>query len=362
MEYPIYPFDEKEMETEHRESTWGMDFVTFDYPITQKENYIRNVYNQAVWQPSTNDILMFSPAIIADNVARGMVWEAQEIPEEEWGGKDMFGIEWEYVPSAQGSTVRPGTPKLADANDWKEVIRFPDVDSWDWEGMAKRNIPWLESQRNMLVQTTILTGYYERLISFMDFESAAMAMIDEDQYDAVQELFSALTDLYIKIIDKLSDYLPGLIDEICVHDDWGHQRGLFFSEGTVREMILPHMTRLVSHIRSKGYLACLHSCGKIDRLVPCILDAGWQSWDAMDICDIPKIYEEYGDRLTVTVSPVTPLHGAPREEYEQAAQAFAAQYCHPGKGCLISRWYDPLDADSQSAIYRASRIAFSRQG
>lgn len=360
MKYEKIPFDEKEMETEKRESSFMGDIVTFDYPITPKENYIRNVHNCAVWQPTTNDYLMFSPNLIADNVARGLCWEEEELSPEQWGGKDMFGVEWEYIEVAEGSMVKPGNPMLEDANDWKSVIHFPDVDSWDWEDTAKRNIPWLKAQEGMVVQTTILTGYFERLISFMDFEEAAVAMIDEEQKDAVKELFEALTDLYIKIVDKLAEYFPGQIDEICVHDDWGAQRSPFFSESVVREMLMPPMKRLVDHIHAKGYLSMFHCCGKVDTLVPIMVELGWQSWDAMDICDIETIYRTYGDKLKVTVSPVTPPTGASEEEYEKAAKEFADMYCNIGKGCVVSRWYNPVDADFQSALYKASRLAFSK--
>jgi hypothetical protein len=37
----------------------------------------------------------------------------------------MFGIEWEYIPAAGGSMVRPGKPFLEDANEWKEKVVGP---------------------------------------------------------------------------------------------------------------------------------------------------------------------------------------------------------------------------------------------
>jgi hypothetical protein len=45
---------------------------------------------------------------------------------------------------AQGSTVCPGTPLVDDANDWKVLIPFLDVDSWDWEGFAQQNKEYLD--------------------------------------------------------------------------------------------------------------------------------------------------------------------------------------------------------------------------
>jgi hypothetical protein len=42
----------------------------------------------------------------------------------------------------------------------------------------------------------------------MDFEGAILAMIDEDQKDAVNAFFEKLTDLYIKLYDKMMTYFP----------------------------------------------------------------------------------------------------------------------------------------------------------
>ena len=44
-----------------------------------------------------------------------------------------------------------------------------------------------------------LTGWYERLVTFMDFEDAVVAMIDEDQKDAANDFFDKATDLFDSI-------------------------------------------------------------------------------------------------------------------------------------------------------------------
>ena len=109
----------------------------------------------------------------------------------------MFGVEWEYVPVVGGSTTRPGNPLLTDANDWPQKVVFPTkevIDSWDWEGCRKRS-DTLMREKDMW-EIVICTGFYERLISFMDFEGAAVAMIDEDQEDAIKALYDKLSDLH----------------------------------------------------------------------------------------------------------------------------------------------------------------------
>ena len=225
-------------------------------PISAKENLMAFLHNKApLWMPN-GDYITFTPAIIPDNVARGHVIEIDPMTQK--GGPDMFGIEWEYIEDVGGSIVRPGSPALEDVNDWKKVITFPDISAWDWEGCAQRNSAFLGNKEEA-VWITHYTGLFERLISYMDFENAAVALIDEDQKDAVKELFSALCDLYEQIIDHYVRYfgMTGLL----FHDDWGSQKAPFFSIQTFREMILPYMQRLTSYCHERNVIFELHSCG-----------------------------------------------------------------------------------------------------
>jgi hypothetical protein len=141
----------------------------------------------------------------------------------------------------------------------------------------------------------ILNGWYERLISFMDFEGAVVAMIDEDQTQAVKDLFDKLSDLYIRILDKYLSYFPQ-IDAICFHDDWGSQKETFFSPDTVEEMIVPYMRRVTDYLHSKGKFCDLHSCGQLFKQVPnMIAAAGIHGTPGNE--DTHKIYELYGDEI-----------------------------------------------------------------
>ena len=112
----------------------------YDFPVTPKEAYIAAMKGDPIWQLSGFEVKMFAPAVNPENISRGMVMEANAIPPQEGYVKDMFGIEWIFVPSAGGSIERTDVPHpFEDANDWKDVLQFPDIDSYDWEGSAKAN-------------------------------------------------------------------------------------------------------------------------------------------------------------------------------------------------------------------------------
>ena len=176
----------------------------YNYPVTPKEAYKAAFKRESVWQITGVERKTFVPKAHPDCVARASVADGSNTPKT--GGKDMFGIEWEFVPSAGGSMVRPGKPFLEDANDWYDKVLWPDIDSWDWEGNAKISKDYLQSDN--LIVTVCFNGWFERLISLMDFENAVVAMIDEEQKEAVKEFFDRLTNLYIRILGQVSYLLP----------------------------------------------------------------------------------------------------------------------------------------------------------
>ena len=245
------------------------------------------------------DMVPLSPRIDPDNIARCFCHEANPLSQEELhhaaqkGYRDKFGVLWIYIPQSEGSMVRPGSPILTNVNDWKRVIPFPDIEAWDWEESKRSNADYVNTGKG--VNGIILTGLFERLISWMDFGEAAMALIDEDQKAAIHEVFDALAGLYIKIIDKFI-WAYG-ISRLSFHDDWGGQHAPFFSLATVREMILPPLKKIVSHCHSRNLFFNMHSCGKNEILVPAYIEAGCDSWIGQPMNDRKMLYHKYGGKI-----------------------------------------------------------------
>jgi len=223
-------FDEKELEVVGQTpSMFGMNSLPiFNYPCTMKEAVKATFRREPYWVNFGMDMKMMTPAVNPDNIARAFVFEANPVPPVV--GKtvpDMFGIEWEYVPQVGGSMVRPGKPFAEDAWDLLEKVQWPNPDEWDWEGSAKANNgTFLKSENYNVIG--FLNGWFERLISMLEFENALMALYDEDQKEAVHIFFDKLSDLYIKILGHMIDAYPE-VDGFSIHDDWGSQKDTFFA-------------------------------------------------------------------------------------------------------------------------------------
>jgi len=329
----------------------------YDFPVSRKDAYLATMKREPIWQITTVESGLFTPMMYPDNVARAFVFESNPLEPEKFGGKDMFGIDWVFVPVAGGSMVKPGTPFLKDANEWYQKLVWPDIDSWDWEGSAKANEAYLNN--GTAVMHWIMNGYYERLISFMDFDGAIVAMIDDDQKDAVKDLYEKLTDLYIKIVDKFIDHFHA--EYFCVHDDWGSQKAPFFSPATAKEMLVPAMKRLTDHIHARGCYADFHSCGHLEIQVPNMIAAGWDSWSGMPMNDTQMLYEQYGDQIIIGVIPdqFDPLTTSEEQQRAEAAK-YVEKFCKSGKPSLISFYgAGVLTPAYREELYKLSRIKCS---
>ena len=357
----IPAFNEKELEVV--DQSFGMfgAVPVFNFPVDVADAYVSAVRDRKpVWQITGIESQIFTPSIITDNVARGFVFEGEPFDALNCaGGKDMFGIDWEYVAQVGGSMVRPGNPFMEDMYDWKEKIVWPNPDEWDWEGSVEKNKEYVNCGKN--IQVWFQTGWYERLISFMEFENAIMALFDEDQQDLILEFFDKLADLYIKIIDNFVKYFPQ-VRSFYMHDDWGSQKETFFSPALVEKMIVPSMKKVVDHIHSIGRVAELHSCGQIMKQVPNMIKAGWDTWSGQVMNDTQALYEKYGDQIMIGVIPDQFDPAATTEEEQRAyAREFAAKFCNPDKPCVVNLYGTGCFTTAyREELYKESRIRFSK--
>ena len=358
-------FDEKELTIIAEEpSFFGTKNPVYNTPVSRAEA-IQSLYrdHKPLWVPMGTETNTLCPSNNADNVARAFVFEGEPYDNFSDLGlrKDIFGIEWVYVPKAGGSMVKPGNPTLEDANDWKEVIKFPNLDDWDWEGSAAKNQGLLNNGKATSVM--LLNGcWFERMISWFDFEGAAMALMDEDQADAIHEMLHATTDLYIQMVDKMVQYYEPLYG-ICIHDDWGSQMAPFFSNEVGREFFLPEMKRFVEHVHSKGLWCELHSCGHVEDRCDIFVEAGFDAWSPMSMNDTAALYDKYGDKICIgvvnpfTFDPAT----ATEEEQRECARKFVERFCKPGTMVSCSMYGPYATPAFKEELYKQSRIAYSQQ-
>ncbi len=223
-----------------------------------------------------------------------------ERPPYNRGGTDWFGVDWIYGESG-GAPVpdHKQPPILKEIGEWREKIVFPDLDTWDWE-MAKKLDKVDEIDReNKIVILMLFNGPFERLHMLMGFENALFAMMEEPE--EVTAFLDALMDYKCKLIDKIAmHYKP---DVINFHDDWGTQKSMFFNPDLWRELIKPQIVKAVEACHRNGIYFEMHSCGKVEKVVPEFVEMGMDAFQGMAINDIPALKKITDGKLLYSVSP-----------------------------------------------------------
>jgi hypothetical protein len=254
-----------------------------------------------------------------------------------------------------GSTVRGDLPQLIpDIQNWEKYLKFPDLDMFDWDGCFKRNKEYFNPDFPVLIFH--MTGLFERLISFMNFENAAIALFDEDQKAATHRLFEKLCEFYDDYFGRFMKYYK--FDILHFHDDWGSSRSLFFSPELVREMIVPYLKHVSDWAHERGMIFNLHSCGKIERLVPLMIEAGVDIWSGQEINDQVGILKEYGDDIMLDCSPLIPATPYTDEEVVQLTEKFLEDFGPYMKSILVSNHVGSKIIYDR--VYEYSRKAFAK--
>ena len=313
----------------------------FNYPITPKEN-MKLLYEgkTPMWIPSPGEMASIKVDCDPENVARSRS-----------GGVDGYGVEWVFVESAGGAMVKPGNPKVTDIADWENCVTIPDPDSWDWAGSVERQSAAL-SDPTLMTQITFGSCLFERLIAIMDFENAAMALIDDDQKEDVHRFFRAVTDSRKKYYTNCKKWFN--VDAVNFNDDWGSQRAEFFSKETAKEMLVPYVKEAIDCAHSLGMYADLHCCGFVEGFVPFFIEEGFNSWGGQPLNDKPKLKKMYPGKFIFTHS-VDVAPDATDEEVDQAVAKFMEEFGYDNRG-----YYGGRDDRFRKKLYEASRKNYDR--
>jgi hypothetical protein len=209
---------------------------------------------------------------------------------------DGFGVRWAATDFAlNGLIPAPGEFMLKDITRWKTDVPIPDVEKYDWQKFADENGAATVKRDTLAVGYYGHTGIWERLAALMGFEEAMIALMEEPE--ACDELFAAITDFKIKLVEKIATYFKP--DFFVNFDDIATQQNLFMSPETYRALIKPHHKRLNDAVLNVGIIPVQHTCGHAEICVEDYIETGAVSWSAVQTSnDITKLLDKYGDRFS----------------------------------------------------------------
>ena len=112
-------------------------------------------------------------------------------------------------------------------------------------------------------------GLFERGWAICGFENYLGYLAGEESF--VEELTHRLTDYCCREMSLLS----GLgLDAVRFGDDWGFQNSLMIQPVAWRRIFKKHYRRVFQSARDAGLIVMLHSCGKIEDIIPDLIDVG----------------------------------------------------------------------------------------
>lgn len=212
------------------------------------------------------------------------------------GGPDMFGVNWICTADTGFQAIPdPSFRLFSDVKYWRDFVEFPDIDSWDWEAAAARDLANVNREERMLCVFG-MEGNFNRLQSMMGVCEALMALLDDP--DSVYDFFDAYTNFKIKTIEKYAQYYK---PDIYVNaDDVCSSTGLFFSPDLYKELIKPFEKRQAQAAIKRGIIVEHHICGLCESIIPDIIETGATIWQtAQSMNDLEKIKKEYKNQLVI---------------------------------------------------------------
>ena len=214
-------------------------------------------------------------------------------------GRDAWGVLWHPCAASLNITHPDTTSYLLDyeqVSDWRKLLKFPDLDALDWSSVYEL-VKTFTDRDQYLTHFISLNGVFERMHILRGFEGAMVACMTDP--DTMRDLAEAIVDHKLRVFTRYWDIAQPEI--LLYHDDWGTQTGPFLPHDVFEKIIKEPTRRLVAGAHKIGYQYILHHCcGKVESLIPDMVDIGVEGWDSAQPCnDLARIKKEYGDRLVI---------------------------------------------------------------
>ncbi len=178
---------------------------------------------------------------------------------------------------------------LVDADYFMPADRLADYDK-----IKKALEHHKKRERFCYVQTP---GFFEHYNKVFGIENQLAYLVMYP--DELNELYTRQEEWTLAYVDRCIDLG---VDMIHISDDWGAQNNLLFNPTIWREMIFPHVKRIVDHVHSRGRFCSLHSDGCIEKVADGIAELGFDlvhPWQESAGMSYPLYLEKYRDKFAI---------------------------------------------------------------
>jgi hypothetical protein len=329
--------------------------------MTEKENFMRVINGQEpAWAPRFGFSMPGIPPepyrkYHEPNVGLSFSIGSMSMkPNGKGGFVDAFGVS--YTPTVETGGMMQPTPNVHILNDirkWRDVIKLPSLEGYDWEEDAKKALDALDADlksrgmdRNMVATTFsagIGMGYFLNLANIMGMTEALCSFLEEPE--AVHELFSYIADFADTVLkNAIECFKP---DVIMLGDDIATATNPFISRKTWQELIMPYHARQANIVRNAGIPLMNHCCGRCEDFIEDWMSFGVSSWNPAQVMnDLVGIKKKYGNSLVLIgcwdSSGPASQNGASEELVRQAVRDCIDRYAAGGGFMFLADIYGPV--------------------
>lgn len=234
-------------------------------------------------------------------------------------GQDAMIVESIWTPfkkrSPDGSLVPIADRSIKSKKDFeKRVVQPSNEDIEDKMEYVREYRGAIDRSGTRIGFCVLIAAYFQTLYEFMIGLEDCMRLVYKER-DFIEELLEISTNYWVRFVKRA---VEENVDFVWVADDVAFKTGLFLPPNLMKELWLPHLKRIIEPALAAGKPIMFHSDGKIDEIIPWLIDAGIDCIHPMDPygIDYADYKKRFGDRVCLAgnIDIEFPLaHGTPED-------------------------------------------------
>ena len=267
----------------------------------------------------------------------------------------LEGVEIQFNQAAteDTATLARGAGRLYMDEHRGPVTSWAEFEAFPWPNPSRATTQALDWYEANLPDDMCLIGQFgfghlaEHLTWLMGYETLCYALYDHP--DLVAAISRRLADISAGVLERLLSF--SRVKVVWGSDDMGFKTGTLIGPKHLREFVLPGHKRLAEMAHGAGRPYLLHSCSKLDAILPDLIDdvridAKHSFEDVIE--PVTEAKRRYGDRIALLGGVDVDLLCRADEAAVRRRTREVLDVCQPGGGYCLGTGnsvanYIPLD-------------------
>lgn len=187
---------------------------------------------------------------------------------------------------------------LAKVDSVRDIINypFPDICNYDCR-ITEKQI--MDAEDYTIIGGT-WSPFFHDSTELIGMEEFFIKMYTHEKL--IDVLIGKCFDFYYELTKRCFRENPGVIDMFFMGNDFGTQRSLLLSPEMWRKYFKERIRKIVDLAHSYGAVTAVHSCGAIRKLIPDLIDVGFDAINPIQVnadeMNPKELVKEFGNDIT----------------------------------------------------------------